>query len=131
MILIYIPPNSWFSEDMNCVSVVDMTAAIKNCKVLIALVSDEFERDSKCRDLFLYAKETMNKEIIIIVLGESMEWENKDLGMKIGKQEVCCFKSKVFVSPEKPTYRDYCRRRWRRRQWRRPDFLVRSITLSL
>ena len=31
-----------------------------------------------------------------------------------------------FVSPEK-AYRDYFRRRWRRR----PDFLVRSITLSL
>ncbi|XP_060554389.1 uncharacterized protein LOC132715413 [Ruditapes philippinarum] len=77
----------WFSEDMNNVSAVDMTAAIKNCKVLIALVSDEFERDAKCRDLFLYAKDTMNKDVITIVLGESMEWENKDLGMKIGKQE--------------------------------------------
>lgn len=70
-------------------SVVDMTAAVKNCKILIVLISDEFERDSKCHDLFLYAKETMNKDIIIVVLGESLEWENKHLGMKIGKQEVC------------------------------------------
>ena len=46
----------------------------------------------------------------------------------------CSLKSGVFiVSPEKTTYRDYFRRWWRhwRCRWRRPDFLVRSITLSL
>ena len=74
---------------METVSSVDLTTAFKHCKVLIALVSDEFERDTKCRDMFLYAKETMNKEIITVVLGESMEWMNKDLGMKLGNQEVC------------------------------------------
>ena len=56
---------------------------------------------------------------------------------------LCCFNMSVwrnatngapystdnFVSSEKATYRDYFRRRWRRR--RCPDFLVRSITLSL
>ena len=40
-----------------------------------------------------------------------------------------------FVSPEKATYRDYFRQWWwcrrRCRCCRRPDFLVRSITLSL
>ena len=37
-----------------------------------------------------------------------------------------------IVLPEKATYRDYFRRRWRRRRCHRhPDFLVRSITLSL
>ena len=35
----------------------------------------------------------------------------------------------IFVSPQKATYRDYWRRRCRR--CRHPDFLVRSITLSL
>ncbi|KAL4230338.1 hypothetical protein ACF0H5_010721 [Mactra antiquata] len=77
----------WFSNDMNTVDVVEMTSAIKNCKILLALVSDDFERDSKCRDMFLHAREVMNKDIIVVVLGESMEWQNKDLGMKIGTQE--------------------------------------------
>ena len=36
----------------------------------------------------------------------------------------------IFVSPEKATYRDYFRRPCHRQCWC-PDFLVRSITLSL
>ncbi|XP_052813517.1 uncharacterized protein LOC128240741 isoform X2 [Mya arenaria] len=77
----------WMAENVNEVSTVDLTAAIKNCKILIALVSDSFERDPKCNNLLVYAREILNKETIIIVIGNSMEWQNKDLGMKIGQQE--------------------------------------------
>ena len=73
---------------MDNISEIDLTAAIKNCKILIAIMSDQFERDAKCRDIFMYAKDTLNKDSIIIVSGESMEWQNKDIGMKIGAQEV-------------------------------------------
>ena len=55
------------------------------------------------------------------------------------KQAICLEKYtwiRLFVSPEKATYRDYFRRQWRRRcrqchRCRCPDFFIRSITLSL
>ena len=73
---------------METISEIDLTAAIKNCKVLIAIVSDQFEKEAKCRDILIYAKETLNKDIIVVVSGESMDWQTKDMGMKIGAQEV-------------------------------------------
>ncbi|XP_052285089.1 uncharacterized protein LOC127881358 isoform X1 [Dreissena polymorpha] len=77
----------WFPEEIDTVSLIDLSTAIKNCKILIALVSDHFERDRQCVDIFLHAREAMNKATMVVVLGKSMEWEKKDLGMKIGQQE--------------------------------------------
>lgn len=79
---------SWMADDITHVSSVDLTTNIKNCKILVALVSDNFERDQKCNDLLIYAKETLNKEVIVVVMGTSMDWLNKDLGIRIGQQEV-------------------------------------------
>ena len=90
---------------MDTINEIDLTAAIKNCKILIAIVSDQFEREAKCRDILIYAKETLNKEIIVIVSGESMDWQTKDMGMKIGAQEVrpgSCQWHQSFVTTAPP-----------------------------
>ena len=73
---------------MDNISEIDLTTAIKNCKVLIVIMSDQFEKNAKCRDMLIYAKEILNKDILVVVSGESMEWQSKDIGMKIGAQEV-------------------------------------------
>ncbi|XP_071087235.1 uncharacterized protein [Haliotis cracherodii] len=77
----------WYSEDMLNISVHDLTLALKNSKVVVALVSDNFERDEMCRDMMLYTMDTLNKDYIITVIGTSLAWQNTDLGMRIGKQE--------------------------------------------
>ena len=82
---------SWFPDNMDNISEIDLTTAIKNCKVLLVIMSDQFERNDKCRDMLIYAKEILNKDIIVVVSGESLEWQSKDLGMKIGAQEVTLF----------------------------------------
>ena len=57
-------------------------------QVVVALVSDNFESDSLSQDLLLYTMDTLNKDFVIVVFGDSMEWQNKHLGMRIGKHEV-------------------------------------------
>lgn len=57
-------------------------------QVVVALLSDNFEQDEKSRDLLLYTMDTLMKDFVIVVIGESLKWENTDLGMRIGRQEV-------------------------------------------
>ena len=51
----------------------------------MACLSDEFERDDKCSDLYVYAKEQLMKQIGIAVIHPSMAWQSTNLGMKIGQ----------------------------------------------
>ena len=73
---------------MDAVSPTDIAVAVKNCRVLIACVSNNFEQDSHCRDIFLHAKDTMDKELIVVVLGDAIDWQDTDMGIKIGQHEV-------------------------------------------
>ena len=54
-------------------------------QVVVCCVSDQFEQDQKCRDMFLYIKEQLFKKFAIAVIRESMEWKSSELGMKIGQ----------------------------------------------
>ncbi|KAL3880394.1 hypothetical protein ACJMK2_032638 [Sinanodonta woodiana] len=83
----------WFSEDPDNIRAEDIIIAIKNCKVLIACLSDNFEKDKIYRDIFIFAKETMNKDIISAVLGESFAWRETDLGMKCGEERQLMIKT--------------------------------------
>ncbi|ESO99070.1 hypothetical protein LOTGIDRAFT_173949 [Lottia gigantea] len=84
----------WFNADMNTVGVNELTLALKNCKVVLALVSDNFEKDERCRDLLLYAIDGLTKQYIIAPIGNRFSWQQTDLGMRIGKQEqMIMFKS--------------------------------------
>ncbi|GFS24052.1 hypothetical protein ElyMa_006993500, partial [Elysia marginata] len=65
----------------------EIMLALKNCKVVVALVSDNFESDNLSHDLLLYTMDTLNKDFVIVVVGDSMDWQNKHLGMRIGKHE--------------------------------------------
>ncbi|XP_048249171.1 uncharacterized protein LOC124124359 [Haliotis rufescens] len=90
----------WFCEDMLNASIQDLMLALKNCKVVVALVSDNFEKDEKCRDLMLYTMNTLHKDYVILTIGGGMSWQNTDLGMRIGKQEL------MVMAKNKSRYRD-------------------------
>lgn len=52
---------------------------------MVCCVSDQFEQDEKCRDMFLYIKEQLFKKFAIAVIRESLQWKHSELGMKIGQ----------------------------------------------
>ncbi|KAK7485956.1 hypothetical protein BaRGS_00022822 [Batillaria attramentaria] len=78
----------WYPEDVENTSVEDMMLALKNCKVVVALVSDNFERDSKSNDMLMYTMDTLGKQYVIVVIRPSLAWQSSNLGMRIGKDEL-------------------------------------------
>lgn len=65
-----------------------MLESISPVQLVVALVSDNFERDQKSNDMLMYTMDTLKKDYIIVVIRPDMAWENADLGMRIGRQEV-------------------------------------------
>lgn len=65
-----------------------MLESISPLQLVVALVSDNFERDQKSNDMLMYTMDTLKKDYIIVVIRPDMAWENADLGMRIGRQEV-------------------------------------------
>ena len=61
---------------------------IKNCKLFLLLVSDNYARNEHCLNLFYYAKKTLRKPIMVVVVGSTRNWQNSEIGFVIGPSEI-------------------------------------------
>ncbi|XP_052093537.1 uncharacterized protein LOC127729717 [Mytilus californianus] len=83
----------WFPEDIDNISDMEMTMALKNSKVLVACMSERFVNHEKCHRWFLYAIEQLHKPFAIAVMNESLEWKHTDIGFKIGNPRMAMIKN--------------------------------------
>ncbi|XP_033743245.1 uncharacterized protein LOC117329409 isoform X2 [Pecten maximus] len=83
----------WYPDMEGGAKLNDMMMALKNCKVIVGVMSDEFERDKMCSNMFHYAMEGLNKPFHIACVGESKEWQKTDLGMKIGQPRMAMIRT--------------------------------------
>ena len=68
-----------------------MAMAMRDCEVFMALVSDEYVNNKHCCDTFRYARQTLRKPLLMVVLGEGLEWRKSKLGLLVS-DEVCTVK---------------------------------------
>ena len=54
---------------------------MKNTKVVVACVSDEYTQSEVCRNEFLFAKNTLRLPVILAVFGLGDKWRTTEVGM--------------------------------------------------
>ncbi len=54
---------------------------LKNTKLVIACVSDEYTQSEVCRNEFLFAKNTLRLPVILAVFGSGDKWRTTEVGM--------------------------------------------------
>ncbi|CAF3640658.1 unnamed protein product [Rotaria sp. Silwood1] len=59
----------------------DIVHGLKNTKVVIACVSDEYTQSEVCRNEFLFAKSTLRLPIILAIFGTGDKWRTTEVGM--------------------------------------------------
>jgi len=59
---------------------------INQAEVVISCVSDEYVKSDTCGDELTYARKTLKKPIIPIVVGEGMEWQNSWAGLMLAQE---------------------------------------------
>ena len=50
------------------------------------LVSNEFVEDPQCQRMLNYAKDSLRKEILLLMVGKGREWQQSNIGMTLSEK---------------------------------------------
>ncbi|CAF5140530.1 unnamed protein product, partial [Rotaria sp. Silwood1] len=71
--------------DINCLGragvLHDIVHGLKNTKLVIACVSDEYTQSEVCRNEFLFAKNTLRLPVVLGIFGIGDKWRTTEVGM--------------------------------------------------
>jgi len=59
---------------------------INQSEVVVACISDQYVKSDTCEDELTYARKTLKKPVIPIIVGEGMEWQNSWAGLMLAKE---------------------------------------------
>ncbi|CAF3553209.1 unnamed protein product [Rotaria sordida] len=59
----------------------DIVHGLKNTKLVIACVSDEYTQSEVCRNEFLFAKNTLRLPVVLAIFGSGDKWRTTEVGM--------------------------------------------------
>lgn len=63
-----------------------MALAMRDADVFMALISDAYVADPQCMDVFLYARHTLCKPLLLVALGDGFEWRRSKLGLLVADE---------------------------------------------
>uniref|UniRef100_K1PB18 non-specific serine/threonine protein kinase n=1 Tax=Magallana gigas TaxID=29159 RepID=K1PB18_MAGGI len=73
---------SWFPEESNQYSTDLMARALMDSTIFVVFISTSYANDRSCTDIFKYAKLTLGKPMVVIVVGEdNFSWRKTNLGL--------------------------------------------------
>lgn len=70
----------WFSEAPDQISLDSMSILLKNSSLILFCITDNFCSDQRCVQMFNYVKLNIIKPYVLVVLGESFEWQKTQVG---------------------------------------------------
>lgn len=81
-VTLYSCTNSWFPEESNQYSTDLMARALMDSTIFLVFISTSYANDRSCTDIFKYAKLTLGKPMVVIVVGEdNFSWRKTNLGL--------------------------------------------------
>ncbi|XP_076085942.1 uncharacterized protein LOC143056672 isoform X1 [Mytilus galloprovincialis] len=78
--------NVTICDNPETADVESLTIAFKSAQVILFGASDEFCADETCKKLLIFAKETLNKPILLVVLGSSLKFLETSIGLNIADE---------------------------------------------
>ncbi|XP_048259206.1 uncharacterized protein LOC124134238 [Haliotis rufescens] len=84
----------WYQEDAHTYTTDEMVKALMDSGVILVFISNEYVNDESCCNLFKYARLTLRKPIILVVVGSGMEWKSSRLGILLADE--------VYVTMQNP-----------------------------
>ena len=71
----------WFSERPNETALDSMSMYIRNARLVLVCLSNDFVSDQRCCELFAYTKQVFDmNRYLLVSLGESLEWQKSQVG---------------------------------------------------
>ncbi len=73
----------WFSEVLESVKIDSLTLILRNSELVLYCMSNNFTSDKFCCEIFNYAKTVLNKQHLLVALGESFDWQVTQVGSQV------------------------------------------------
>lgn len=73
----------WFTENPGSVPMEQMVIILRNASLVLYCMTDNFVNDAKCCEMFDYAKGVLNKMHMLVVLGNSFDWQKTNIGAMV------------------------------------------------
>ncbi|RNA35085.1 putative serine threonine- kinase pats1, partial [Brachionus plicatilis] len=70
----------WFSEAPDQVSIDSISVLLRNCSLVLFCITDNFCSDQQCVNMFNFVKLNIMKPYVLVVLGDSFEWQKSQVG---------------------------------------------------
>lgn len=81
-VTLFLCTHSWFPEESNQYSTDLMARALMDSTIFVVFISTSYANDRSCTDIFKYAKLTLGKPMVVIVVGEdNYSWRKTNLGL--------------------------------------------------
>ena len=58
-----------------------MAVAMRDAKVVVVLMSSAYANDTHCCNMFKYARLTLKKPVIIVVVDSDQDWKKSNIGI--------------------------------------------------
>lgn len=60
-------------------------------QVVLLFVSSAFVADQQCQRMFKFARDVLQKDILVVMVGKGRDWQHSDIGMQLAEKVPQCF----------------------------------------
>ncbi|CAL1544121.1 unnamed protein product, partial [Lymnaea stagnalis] len=75
-----------YCDDPDTANMESLTVSIKSAQVIVVAISDEFVASQKCRDLIIFIKQTLHKNLVLVAIGSTLSWQEKDINLVLADE---------------------------------------------
>jgi hypothetical protein len=78
--------NVWYSENQEQFKLKSLALILKNSRVILLCMSDNFVSTQECVDIFHYVKSILSTAYVLISLGQSLNWLTSSVGAYVSQE---------------------------------------------
>lgn len=78
--------NVWYSENKEQFMLQSLALVLKNSRLILLCISDNFVNTKECVDIFHYIKSILSKGYILVSLGQSLNWLTSPIGAYVSHE---------------------------------------------
>ena len=73
----------WFTENPESIRMDQIAIVLRNANLILYCMSDNFTANPQCCEIFNYSRNLLNKPHLLVVLGNSLEWQKTNIGAMV------------------------------------------------
>ena len=96
---------TFYSDNLAAMDTEDLILILKSSRVFLLMISANYAADEACNHFFFHACRSLRKPLLVLVVGEGMDWKQTEMGLAIGQEIYVNFQDMDLVEAKKEELR--------------------------